>query len=550
VRLSIAALAVLVTLLFEPTYAAAQTVVAAPPVLGAVQELGPGVHDIVADATPSGELSLTWMRMSAAGGHELVTTSRRSTDPLFPAPSVLVAVPDYFYDLHGARNPRGDQAVVWRGSSESSHGSRVWLVVRSAAFPGTTPAVEALPPPPPIPEPDAGESSSSPPGFSATAVAVAMTADGAAIVAACDSSSTERLVIWVRQPDGAIDAPTVSPGCSAVSAAADGYGTALVLAHGPRDDPSSNTLEDARVFERVPGARSVGPPRILSVPHEDTNNGGAGITGIVMSTTGHAMAFWSGGRSGGGPSFGTTVAYSTRDAGGDWIPRQLVFTGTNVRAAGGITAAGDAALMWSPGLTVGGIFRRGLGAFSPPSESAPMTPPNGGPYPMAMDAFGTAVLVRPAFESGLNAALRFRGGAYSDEIAVQAPGSGGVAPAIAMDGLGNGVFAWRLHRGSFNAGDVVTRPYSLLPPMPTDVTAGPSRTVLRFSVNEPARIAIQAQAGSRTAKQTAVVPIGRNRIPLAPTLRALLARRGARLTLRTRDAGPSVLSTRVRLARP
>lgn len=512
--------------------------------LGPIQDLGPVRDRPVATATRDGQLALTWLRPAPDGGVDIVRATRASIFAAFEPPTVLATTPPGVRSVQVATNLRGETATHWvvpgtDADTDAGDGSRymVQVALRGPAGAALEPQTVELPHRPGTVSSIAGVGQS----------AVAIGADGAVAVTACAGDDEGNgFSVWLRTREGAIAAPQRALGCGTTSATADALGTILVASHGPQA-AADRRAETFVVRERRPGAAAFDEGTVLSPPDADTFDGAA-PSGVLLTPAGHAIAFWN-------TSFAypSTVEVVTRAPGGPWTGPVSHPTWTGWRAGGAVSEAGDAALVWDVGgERVGGIYRRGPAAFAPGlgyGQSRPLTPARNGPYPVAVDALGTTVVLRPHFENGLSAVLRFRNGVFAQEITVQPPDRVANHPALAMDGLGNGTFAWTVPNPSLDDSRLYARPYSLLPPQLSAVAVTGALDAVKVTLNEPARLVVESRAGRKVAKQSVTAPAGKTRIALTLSVRTVLRRKSGRLAVRARDAGPVSSTVRPKMPR-
>jgi hypothetical protein len=201
---------------------------------------------------------------------------------------------------------------------------------------------------------------------------------------------------------------------------------------------------------------------------------------------------------------------------------------------------GAIAVAWSSGQELATTLRPPGGAFAPP-VIARAGEVHTESMPLGLDTFESIVAVGRGFRDGRVLALRrLRNGATLPPEPVTEPGMVANDLRLETDPFGNGALVWTgFPAGRPSEAQATVAAYSARPPLLEGVRVGEAG--IGFDLDEPARNAITARVGTRTATQSAVVAPGRGResVRAAGRLRTLLGASGPRrVVVRARDAGP------------
>lgn len=525
-----------------------------PLVVGPPVPVGPGSGGTLVTG-PDGTVTAAWTTVERTGdffaGPEpaerttILVADRPPGLPTFTAPQE-VAVEEAAVEPSVARGPGGSIAVAWSGAEKRADGVRPPRV--AFRLPGTpfTAPVE-LPLPARLPTAAGNENLIEATRY-LSSPRVAIAADGAVGVIACESDrrvsdADGDAIAWVRPP-GVAAFPVgrrIGRCQDGASIGADGTGRLTAMWPGAPNGTPPSAPRVIWVAERAPGAPTFGPKQALSDPRVDASDNSRRPE-LRVNARGDALVVWYGGYLGAAP---TRVAL--RPAGEGWRAAEDVPAPDGVlQTFPALDERGDVAVGYSGFAGVAGRLRPAGGAFGPLTASA--RPAQSGALAAALDAEGTLIMLRATQgRRELALDLRDRVGTWSGPVPATTPGVKASGGTLATDAYGNGVILWTATANGTDA--LLASSYSAAPPALTAVSL--TTRTLRLRAAEPARLALTATAGRRSAKQTtAALPAGRTAtIPLSASVRRVLAVRGAQLTVRARDGGPTVTTKRLRPSR-
>lgn len=443
-----------------------------------------------------------------------------------------------------ARTLLGQEALVWAGADEP--GLRVRVRERGDQPFGP---VERLPRPERAPVKPGNETVTGEPSWVSLGVAVA--ADGALAVGGCEvdyRAETYRALVYLKPPGSAGRWREMGRCIGTVRLRSDAAGRIDVLWSGAPDGAARNAPRVIWVASRGPGAPELSAKQALSDPTEDADNNSAQPHLLTAAPTGEALAVWNAGEY----PIGNRVLAAIRDATGRWGPPQRI-SGSSLafRPSAATNVRGGIAVAWISGQELGTTLRSPGGTFEAPVVAPAGEVPTES-MPLALDTFETIVAVGRRFRDGrVLAVRRLRSGVTQPPVPVTEPGMVANDLRLETDAFGNGALIW----SGFPAGrpaevQATVASYSARPPLLEGVKVGTEG--VSFDLDEPARIAVSARAGTRTAAQSYLVTPtrGRETVRAGGRLRTLLRARGTRrVVIRARDAGPGLRRVRRLLRR-
>jgi hypothetical protein len=510
---------------------------AEPPVFGAPVPLSPGMVLGVGTAMDGTVTAAIADNESVAGRTRLLVARRPAALNVWSAAESVAEEPATGLMAAYRRDPLGGDAVAWVAPDSPAGTPVVRLRTRGPLATAFGPQADI---PLPARRPTApGNENVIEDSRSVLSLDVATATDGAVALAACVvdyRADEQRAMAWLRPAGGEGTWSDLGRCVGTMRLGADARGGLDLLWTGAPEGTAKAAPRVAWVVHRAPLTAAFGAPLALSDPAQDADNN-SGVPDLLITPAGRAVAIWNGVPA--GQIFGSRVLVAQRDAAGRWgAPAQV--TDAGMRPTLTANVLGATAVVWS-GMGIDGVVADAGGAFGP-RFSIPSEPGQIERMPAALDAFGDVVVVRRMPQYDLAGYVRNADGSTAGPVAVLPDGFMANETRTVTDAFGNGLVLATALRNRHNA--VVAVPYSATPPKLTGLKLDPAALLL--DVAEPARLSLQVLAGTRSAKTVATLQParGRERLTLTAAQRRLVRRRGARVVLRARDAGPRVRTIR------